>query len=43
MLNGRILNPRDIILIAIVVIAAHALLMPLYNLLDNSAASPDPS
>ena len=36
MINAKLFNPRDVLLIALVVVAWHAFATPLFNLIDGS-------
>lgn len=42
MLNFKLLNPRDLIFIALVAVAVHVLAKPLYAAIDNAAGSAQP-
>lgn len=42
MLNFKLFNPRDILLIALVTVAVHVLARPLYSAIDGVIGSPAP-
>lgn len=42
MINGKLFNPRDILLIGLIVVAWHVLAAPLFNLIDATPAADSP-